>query len=333
MTDSPARMEALEFAVHRALARYEFSAEATVTPVNISENTTYRIDDPVLGRSAALRVHRPSYHRDVAIESELCWMDALSNSGVVEVPRPIRARDGARVTKLQLPDGSTRSVVLFEWLTGAPPTPDSDLVPHFRVLGTLAAAMHQHGAHWVRPEWFERYTCDCDAGLGPKPMWGRWCDGLGVGPSERRLLGRLDSEIRDRLARYGTAPDRFGLAHNDLRLANLLVDGEHTRVIDFDDCGFAWYMYEFASSVSFVEDDERLADWMESWLQGYAEHRPLDPADVSILPTLIMFRRLLLVGWIGSHHEYAPEAAELGAAFTAATCNLAEAYLCGRYLC
>jgi hypothetical protein len=43
-----------------------------------------------------------------------------------------------------------------------------------------------------------------------------------------------------------------------------------------------------------------------------------------------MLRRLLLVAWIGSHHTFAPEAAELGAGFTAGTCALAEEYLLTR---
>ncbi|MEA2144636.1 MAG: hypothetical protein QOG59_223, partial [Solirubrobacteraceae bacterium] len=45
------------------------------------------------------------------------------------------------------------------------------------------------------------------------------------------------------------------------------------------------------------------------------------------LDTFVMLRRLLLVAWIGSHHTFAPEAAELGAGFTAGTCSLAEDYL------
>ena len=35
----------------------------------------------------------------------------------------------------------------------------------------------------------------------------------------------------------------------------------------------------------------------------------------------------LLTAWIGSHHTYATEAAELGAGFTVGTCELAEAFL------
>jgi hypothetical protein len=41
----------------------------------------------------------------------------------------------------------------------------------------------------------------------------------------------------------------------------------------------------------------------------------------------VMMRRLLIVAWIGSHHTFAPEAAELGVPYTNVTCQLAEDYL------
>ena len=62
-------------------------------------------------------------------------------------------------------------------------------------------------------------------------------------------------------------------------------------------------------------------------LEGYRSVAPLDAADEAELDTFVMLRRLLLVAWIGSHHTFATEAAELGAGFTAGTCALAERYL------
>lgn len=319
----------LEACAHAAIKHYEFSPQVEIELVNISENTTYRLDDPVTGNSAALRIHRPSYHSKSEIESELLWMDALRTSRIIETARPIATREGAWVTNVDIENGLNRDVVLFEWMPGAAPTTEEDLIPNFRVLGTLAARMHKHGMDWRRPKSFQRYKCDYDAAFGPKAMWGRWQNGLGIGTSEKAILERLETEIRERLERYGASPDRFGLAHNDLRLANLLIDGDRTIVIDFDDCGFSWYMYEFASAISFLEDDDRIPLWLDAWLQGYSEHREVSAADHAILPTLIMFRRLLLVGWVGLHHEYSAEAAELGREFTQITCDLADIYLSG----
>ena len=72
---------------------------------------------------------------------------------------------------------------------------------------------------------------------------------------------------------YGQDAKRFGLVHADIRLANLLVDGDHVRVIDFDDCGFSWFMYDFATTVSFMEDHPRVPELRDAWVEGYRSVR------------------------------------------------------------
>ena len=90
-----------------------------------------------------------------------------------------------------------------------------------------------------------------------------------MGREELALLGRLDATLRRRLEAYGRGPSGFGLVHADIRLANLLVEGDHVRVIDFDDCGFSWFMYDFATTVSFIEDHPDVPELHEAWVEGY----------------------------------------------------------------
>lgn len=332
MTQADDLSGSLAKAVETVLADYDFSPRAACKLVNVSENWTYRIDDPDTGRSAALRVHRPNYHSREEIESELMWVDALRRENVVNAPVPVAARDGVRVRTVEVGGGhSARHVSLFEWLPGSAPSAEGDLIPNFGLLGGLAAKMHLHGIGWKRPASFRRFTYDDETVL-EKALWGRWQDAPGIGAPERDVLGRTDAEIRRKLAEYGRGSDRFGLCHNDLRLANLLIDGDRLFVIDFDDCGFSWFLNDFATAVSFMEHDPRVAGWMAAWLDGYARHRPLSQADRDMVPTLTMLRRMLLVGWVGFHYEHAAEARELGAAYTTGACRIAEEYLSGRYL-
>ncbi|MFD0889173.1 phosphotransferase enzyme family protein, partial [Streptosporangium algeriense] len=143
------------------------------------------------------------------------------------------------------------------------------------------------------------------------------------------LLGRLDARLRERLRRFGRGPERYGLIHADLRLANLLVTGDgEPSVIDFDDCGFGWYLYDLAAALSFIEHDPRVPELVDSWLRGYRAVAPLPARDEAEIWTFIMFRRLLLVAWIGTHTGV-DTAAGLGAAYTEGTCELAERYLSG----
>ncbi len=149
---------------------------------------------------------------------------------------------------------------------------------------------------------------------------------MAVGPAELEVLGRLDAALRDRLARFGSGPHRYGLVHADLRLANLLEDGDERYVIDFDDCGFSWFLYDFGTAVSFFEDDPRVPELTDAWVRGYRSVRDLPAEDEAEIPTFVLMRRLLLVAWIGSHSG-TDLARSMGADYTAASCDLAESYL------
>jgi Ser/Thr protein kinase RdoA (MazF antagonist) len=306
----------------RAARAYGCAPASTVQLLNVSENATYLVEDPDQG-PCILRVHRLGYHTEAEIESELAWMDALRTDAGVRTPRVLPARDGRRV--LALPDtGDLRHCVRFEYLAGTEPADDD--AAHFAELGEVTARMHQHARQWPRPSWFTRFSWDYNAAFGREARWGRWQDGIGVGPAERAVLGRLDQVLAQRLAAFGTGPDRFGLVHADTRLANLLVDGGRVSVIDFDDSGFSWFLYDVGTSVSFFEHQPHVPDLVASWLAGYRRVLPLPAGDEAEIWTFIMFRRLLLVAWIGSH-QGADIAQQLGAGYTQDSCDLAEWFL------
>jgi Ser/Thr protein kinase RdoA (MazF antagonist) len=312
-----------------ALPRFGLPPAAAATLCNVSENHTYRVDDPESGRRYALRLHRPGYRTAQQIDSELQWLDALRADGAVDTCVPVPTPGGEFVVEVAVDGIQPRNVVLFEWLDGREPDLDgAEVIAGFRTLGAVSARMHGHARAWELPAGFDRPAWDYERTLGAGGHWGRWQDGLGMGAEELELLGRLDAAIAARLDAYGQGEDRFGLVHADIRLANLLVDDDgHVRVIDFDDSGFAWFMYDFATTVSFMEDHPRVPELRDAWLEGYRSVAPLAAEDEAELDTFVMLRRLLLVAWIGSHHTFATEAAALGAGFTAGTCELAERYL------
>jgi Ser/Thr protein kinase RdoA (MazF antagonist) len=291
--------------------------------LNVSENATFRADQG--DQRLVLRVHRTGYHTEEAIRSELAWIDALRRDGVVDTARVLLTPDGRDVVEVRHPDGESRHVVAFEWRNGVNP-PEDRLVDDFVELGAIAARLHGHARSWQRPDGFTRFRWDFETSLGARGHWGRWQDGLGVGSSELDVLGRAAAAVRTRLDAFGDGPDRFGLVHADMRLANLLVDGPDVCVIDFDDCGFSWYLYDLGSSLSFIEHLPVVPALIDAWVTGYRTVAPLSQDEVDELPTFVMLRRLLLVAWIGSHSNV-PEAQALGSEFTTTSCDLAETYL------
>jgi Ser/Thr protein kinase RdoA (MazF antagonist) len=311
-----------------ALDAYGVHPETAIDLLNVSENATFLLNDPDEGPSV-LRVHRLGYHSEAEIASELAWMDALRAEAGVRTPRVLAAADGQRVVTVPEPGGrATRHCVRFEYLPGTEPDP-ALTAGHYAELGEITARMHAHARAWPRPAWFTRFSWDYAAAFGPRARWGRWQDGAGVGPAERQILARLDEALRTRLQAFGQDPGRYGLVHADTRLANLLVHEGSVAVIDFDDSGFSWYLYDLGTTVSFFEDSPEVPALVDSWLEGYRRAGELPAEDQAEIWTFIMFRRLLLLAWIGSH-QGVDIAAELGAGYAQGTCDLAETYLSRR---
>jgi Ser/Thr protein kinase RdoA (MazF antagonist) len=92
---------------------------------------------------------------------------------------------------------------------------------------------------WNKASSLERFVWDYDTMIGEHPRWGALAASGRHDAEISAMLERASKVIKRRLENYGKDKERFGLIHADLRLSNLLVEGNVIKVIDFDDCGFA----------------------------------------------------------------------------------------------
>jgi Ser/Thr protein kinase RdoA (MazF antagonist) len=260
---------------------------------------TFRVVDG--GRSFALRVGRPGYQTLAAIRSELAWMDALRASGI-RTPPPVHGRDGEVVQQFEF-GGRRQVAVAYDWVAGVPLAETESTAPWAR-LGGIMASIHHHGRMWRQPDWFDRPAWDLEALVGESPRWGNPLPSGAWSDETRRLLARARAVVRDRLTALGTGPDRFGLVHSDLGFENVLIDGSGDAiVIDFDDCGASWYLYEIASVLYPLEGDERFSACRDALVAGYRRSGDLPDALLAELPTFLMARRLATLGWIFSRPD------------------------------
>ncbi|MEN3258037.1 phosphotransferase [Sodalis endosymbiont of Spalangia cameroni] len=310
---------------HQALAAFPWLTPRRVSLFCRSENATLRVIDQH-NQGYALRIHRPNYHSLADIRSELCWLQALQAAGIA-VPQARLQQDGLPVVSLRAANGQTRYAVLFDWIEGAVLQSDVDSVrdTDFVVLGEITARLHQQSRQWMLPAEFSRLTWDHASMVGAKGHWGHWRSVPGLRPEDCALIEHCMSRTADALQRYGQSPARFGLIHADLRLTNVMRYRDETRVIDFDDCGFGWYLHDLAAAVSFVEHHPAAPEWVAGWLEGYQRHCPLGEEDKAVLPALFMQRRIQLLAWVGSHAE-TEQARSLGPQWVGETLRLCRRY-------
>jgi Ser/Thr protein kinase RdoA (MazF antagonist) len=308
-----------------SLAAYGRASDSALRLLSLSENATYLVED---GEPMVLRVHRPGYHSLDAIRSELTWMKALRTETSVTTPELICAQDGSDVVSAVV-DDAVLHVDAVSYIRGCTAEEDPDAVG-FDELGRLTAMMHDHARHWSAPAGFTRFRWDLETILGPQARWGNWRLAPGLTEQDRNWIGRAAADISNRLTEFGCEPDRFGLVHADLRLANLMVDpsdpGGGITVIDFDDCGWSWYLADLGAAVSFIEDVPAGERIISEWLTGYLDVGSIAPDHLELIPAFVMMRRIMLTAWIASHFD-ADAAIGVGEDFAANTARLAERYL------
>ena len=320
--DGLTESEVLREHARTLLPAWGLASDTPISLLNVSENTTLGV-----GHDLILRIHRNGYSSFDEIASELAWVTAVRNDTGLSTPFVVPADSGqvilrSRVEALR----SDRYAVMFRRLSGHEPD-GTNLATLFEPLGAITARLHAHSRNWIRPKGFVRRIWDVELSIGELGHWGHWRKGLGVGSSEREVLGRLAEHIATRLVAFGFGPDRFGLVHADLRLANLLVtDDGDISLLDFDDSGFSWFGYDLGSSLSFIEDHPDRDALIDSWCTGYRSVATLEAEVERELMTFVMLRRLILTAWFGTHPDI-ELAHSIGKTFAAVTCRLAEEFL------
>ncbi|MDH2414370.1 phosphotransferase [Nocardioides sp. CER19] len=310
---------------------------ADVELVKYRENAVFSARRPD-GARVAVRVHRHGYHSDAALHSELAWMRALGETGDVAVPPVLAASDGrlvVEVTHDEVP--LPRQVSVLGWLNGVPAGTSEDGVALddeaaarlYHHAGALAARLHSHATSWAPPEGFTRHAWDADGLIGETPLWGRFWEYDGLDDDQRRLLLEARSRAALDLAALGAGPHNYGLIHADLVPENLLDHDGRLELIDFDDAGYGWFLFELATALYFNLGRSCYEDVRQSLLTGYRSARPLSAEDEASLPLFLFLRGTTYLGWVQSRPG-TETSRNLGPMLRTMACAAAESYLSAR---
>ena len=271
-----------------ALRKFGFS-QYQLTFLQHLVNTTFRLDCND-GRYL-VRIHRAK--TQTAVASELVWLEALVRKTTVSVQTPQRSLDGEMIVVGEhggVPE--PYPVTVLSWLDGQILTQDQRSPHHFYRLGQLVAKLHDHAQHWTPSFELNRPIYDAASVLESDSLSNNQ-----LPENVREHLRTLHKQLQEVEQRLGKNPAQFGLIHSDLSFGNVLFMDDEVLPIDFDDCGFGYYLYDLAVILAGPWERPGFLQRRNALFQGYREICELPDEHLSLIPTFMAMRASSLGQW------------------------------------
>jgi Ser/Thr protein kinase RdoA (MazF antagonist) len=252
------------------------------------------------GVHLALRVHRPGYRAPEHIRSELAFLqiatDKLAGSPFA-VPHPVPARNGQLVVCV---DGLSCDVL--SWI-------DGDVLKHGRGLGTRStfllgeglARLHEaaRNVDLELPRW------DADAMFSDTSPFQPGSMEEFLSPPAWALFREVAERTQAVFDELGRTEGQWGVVHNDYILINCLFKrgprGWRLGILDFDDLGWGWFLYDLAPLLGNLSDyPDAFTRLRRAFLDGYRSVRPLPAEAERHLPVLMAARHAATLTWLAA---------------------------------
>lgn len=292
--------------VRGALELYGFEETAAIELVKYRENYVFRLSTGT-GESYAVRLHRAGYRTDAEIRTELAYLDALAGRGL-SVPEVVPTLAGDLMCTVRAEDGTVFQLDLQRWMEDARPLGDiAEALAGaggleagtFRRLGVLTAQLHNLTSAIGRVPGFQRGAWDADGLVGDAALWGNPLAVEGLGQDNAALLQTALERLRRDLRTTDASAGRYGVIHADLTPENILVQDGRLVMIDFDDFGEGWHLFDLATILFFYQPHPQYEAYRQALLEGYGSVRTLPDGFLDPWEAMLLARGLTYLGWAG----------------------------------
>jgi len=307
------RSRAEQFELLREVAEMALDAYPleliSIEPLRYALNAEFSVKAYLQGKQDKVhqfmvRVNAPGFHSKAEIGSEMEWLAALQRETDLKVPYPLRTTAGEWVVTVNLaPVGEPRHCVLFRVLpgetSGMEATPD-----HLLFIGAIIAKLHKHGASFDPPAGFSRKHWDLE-GLkgGMLDVSAEQAYGA-LRSNEREAVDAAAKVTADAMQQLGVNDQVYGLIHGDLHLGSFQYHNGQPQILDFDTCGYGYYIYDLSVAVWDLFDRDDFASLKAALLQGYRTERSLSQEEEHLLMRFVAGRLMTqTLAWAARRHD------------------------------
>ena len=307
------RSRAEQFELLREVAEMALDAYPlnliSIEPLRYALNAEFAVKAYLQGKQEQvhefmMRVNAPGFHSKAEINSEMDWLAALQRETDLNIPYPLRTTAGEWVATISLaPVGEARQCVLFRTLPGE--TSAMDATPdHMLFIGAIIAKLHKHSASFDPPSGFSRKHWDLEGLKGGMLDVSAEQAYEALTSRERVVIDAAAQVTADAMAQLGVNDQVYGLIHGDLHLGSFQYHNGQPQILDFDTCGYGYYIYDLSVAVWDLFDRGDFASLKAALLQGYRTERPLAEAEEHLLMRFVAGRLMTqTLAWAARRHD------------------------------
>jgi Ser/Thr protein kinase RdoA (MazF antagonist) len=283
----------------RVLSRYDLALRE-VEHLATHSNVLFRVVAEN-GHQMVLRVGTPHANYRSNIEIEVSWLDALYRETGLDVVQPIATADGRLIIdELDENIEKERACVLFSWVPGRPMGDGSGSFA-YRLLGTMCAALQQHGRTWVPPgpermrlwDVVFYYQEDFDPVIINNPLYQHLFDTPRIS-TIRKAMGLAQDVLDDSYATF-----KPQVVHGDLHEWNVHVASSRLYAFDFEDVMLALPAQDVAICLYSSRSSEMRDDIRAAFRKGYESVVPWPVIDERQLDGFHAARQIMLMNYAG----------------------------------
>ena len=254
------------------------------------------ISDPAyVPRRYNLRIHTSSNIE--GIRGETIWLNALRSQTGMTLPEPLPNHDGELFTTLNIPGSPQKTVSLLRWVDGRVLS-EGFRPHHFHAVGEMIAHLHNFSAQWTPPPNFTRPEWDWQGQMGGEHFRQPLDEIIAAIPDRfREAFLEVSGKTKQVMDQLGKSSQVYGLIHSDLYPENILFKSGQALPIDFEDCGYGYWIWDIATALC-------LWPWTEDWtwmrdalFDGYLKVRTIPQEQIDLLDLFMAAQYATMVLW------------------------------------
>ena len=294
---------------------------ARLSWLGYSGNAVFKVISP--GGIYVLRLHLPGKVRAEYLESELTWLQNLRQNTGLLAPSPVPLPDTAqdKVTD-NAPDNSSKVLYttvkpaqlapgavlcsLFEFIAGEPKSAQSLSSADVYAVGLYLGKLHREG-QFVAAAGFLRPSMDWQGMFGAESPYAVQDAIIAPSAEQADIFAQVEKRLRAALSAIDRNARNFGLIHGDLLAKNILFRAELPLALDFEYCGWGYFLYDLAPLLWQLKC-ERAAEYPQleaAMWRGYISQTGLDEDLRVQLEAFIAARQLLSCRWLLANASHA----------------------------